>query len=111
MSTPSAKITHGTQSPNPSSYDDAVSIGFNVQDLNGNAMPMGTTIEVTANASAGTLEDPTAFTIPCDGSIGGFSFTSHLVRPAAGASLVGAAITVVVTSPKGIITRHRVDIL
>jgi len=110
MSTSSATITQGSQSPASSTNDDAVSISFNIQDLNGNAMPQGTTIEVSANAAAGTLDEPTTYTIACDSSVGGFNFTAHLIRPAAGTSLAGAAVTVTVTSPSGIITTHRASI-
>jgi len=111
MSTSAAAITQvGAQSPATSSNDGVVQISFNVKDLHGNAMPHGTAVTVTANTAAGTLEEPTTFAVPCDESTGGFTFTAFLTRPAAPASLVGAALTINVQSPSGLVTMLRAPI-
>ncbi len=111
MSTSKAAITQvGAQSPANSSYDDAVSVSYNIKDLNGNAMASGTTVTLTANAPAGTLDAPTSVTVSCDASRNGLDITAYLIRPAAGTSLAGAAITVSVQSPSGTLTTFRTPI-
>jgi len=107
MSTSQAQIAQSPLTVPPSGFDAAVAVDYNVKDLKGNAMPNGTTITVTANTAAGTLDEPTTFKIPCDWGTSGFDFTANLVRPASGTSLAGAAITVTVTSPAGLVTTHK----
>jgi len=77
-------------------------IAYLVRDLNGNAMPRGTTITATANTGAGTLSPPSSFTVPCDASQAGTDASVFLTTP----TIAGTgAVTVTVTSPGGIITR------
>lgn len=111
MSSSDASITQvGGQSPSTSTNSDSVAVAYNIKDLNGNAMPNGSTVTITANTAAGTLDEPTSFTVPCDASTNGFGVTAHVTRPAAPAILTGAAITVTVQSPNGRITTYRTSI-
>jgi hypothetical protein len=72
-------------------------IDFNVQDLNGNPMPAGTTVKVTADTAIGTISGPGAsWTIGCRTALGGESLVVTLTAAANPAS---GNITITVTSP------------
>lgn len=111
MSTSDASIAQvGTQLPTTSTFSDNVTVSYKINDTNGNAMPNGTIVTLTANTAAGTLDEPTSFTVPCDSGISGLDIIAHLTRPASPAVLTGGAITVTVQSPSGTITRYRTTI-
>lgn len=80
----------------------------NVKDANGNAMPAGTTVAVSATTGAGTpTQTPSPYTVGCDaGTTGadvGFSFVA---ANAAGSG----TITILVTSPGGTITTGTIPV-
>jgi hypothetical protein len=107
MSTSAASIT------GPSAITGAanqyIPITYNIKDLNGNAMPKGTTISVAATGPAGTLDSPTSFTVPCDGGTSGTTVKVFLTIPAT-TPVVPGAITITVTSPGGLITIGRTTV-
>jgi hypothetical protein len=86
-----------TPGPPPTYGAKSGSITFNVADLNGNAMPAGTTVTVVADAAIGAIS-PTSgsFVIGCDAGLGGQTFTSYLTTTTSAGS---GNITVTVTSP------------
>jgi len=111
MSTSDAFVTQvGAQFPGTSTNGDSVTVAYNIKDTNGNSMPNGTTVTLTANSAAGTLDEPTTFTVGCDASRTGLDVIAYLTRPAASASLTGAAINITVQSPGGTVTMLRTSI-
>jgi hypothetical protein len=105
MSTSAAKITvhsTGLHAGNPPYYvpNSTNAVSFNVQDLNGNPMPAGTTVLVTAATTVGTVSEGT-ITIPCATDLGGQSYTSFIT---AAATAGGGEVTITVTSPSGLVT-------
>jgi hypothetical protein len=75
-------------------------ITFNVQDLNGNPLPAGTTVVVSAAATVGTISEGT-ITIPCATDLGGQTYTSFLTAATTPGS---GEVTITVTSPSGLVT-------
>jgi hypothetical protein len=71
-----------------------------VRDLNGNPLPAGTTVVVTAASLLGTISEGT-ITIPCATNLGGETYTSFLT---AASSPGGGEVTITVTSPSGLVT-------
>lgn len=106
MSTSGANITG--LSTHPSGAARVEQLTYNIQDLNGNAMPEGTTIVITASSKAGTIEQPSSFVVPCDAGRGGSNITAYLTTPDAPTG--DGVVTVTVTSPGGIITTFRTTI-
>jgi hypothetical protein len=102
ITAPPASIASGSSLP----------LYFWVRDLNGNIMPGGTTVAVSASGAGGmTAVAPTTFTIGCDAppnnakvgsqTVFGFSFTSTL-------GTVGAnVITLTVTTPLQLVTIYQ----
>jgi hypothetical protein len=103
--------TSGASISGPSSA--TVSVGgtleldYTVEDLNGNPMPQGTTIATTLTGSIGQLAPPSSFTVPCMSAPGAFPVSLFLAAPTSPGSGV---ITLVVTSPGGIVTSYRTTI-
>jgi len=100
MSTGGAKITVTSTGSPPYAENSTNAISFNVQDLNGNPLPAGTTVVVTVSAALGAITQGT-FTIPCTAALGGASYTSFLTAASAPGSGI---VTITVTSPSGIAT-------
>jgi len=99
MSSHAATIT-GPASTAASAAGQTVNLQYVVKDINGNAMPQGTTITVTSNNNAGTLDPPTTFTVPCDAGTSGMTISALLTRPT---PLAGTgAVTVTVSPPGGL---------
>ena len=111
MSTSDASIKQvGAQSPSTSTNGGSVTVLYNIKDINGNAMANGTTVTIAANTAAGTLDEPTSFTVGCDPSTNGLDVIAYLTRPATPAALIGAAITVTVKAPNGNVSIFRTPI-
>ena len=99
MSTDAAVITI-ISGAGPYAVNGNNAIAFNVKDTNGNPMPSGTTITVTASAALGTITEG-SFTVACDIALGGEDYTSFLT----GASTAGVGnVSITVTSPDGTVT-------
>lgn len=86
----------------------SMALEYTISDMNGNPMPSGTKIDISANSGAGTLDGTTSFTVPCTTSEVGTTVTAYLIKPATGTGT--GAVTVKVTSPGGLITEHRTTI-
>lgn len=85
----------------------SLQLTYVVSDLNGNPLPAETTITATASSGAGSLEQPTSFTVPCTSASGGHLFNVFLTAPnRPGTGLV----TITVTTPRGIVTTYRTNI-
>ena len=81
------------------------SITFNLRDANGNPMPAGTTVAITADSSIGTVNAPTgAYTVPCTTALGGTDFTVSFTAAMPTTTPVTGNLTIVVTSPLGLQT-------
>ncbi|MBV9912922.1 MAG: hypothetical protein JOZ93_10095, partial [Sinobacteraceae bacterium] len=90
----SLSVAHSTTTP---PVTNTVGLQFTVVDLNGNAMPAGTTIAVTADSAIGTLSGPGVnWTIGCDSGVGGVTLGVTLT---AGTSAASGNITITVTTP------------
>jgi hypothetical protein len=100
MSTGGAKITVLSNGNPPYAENSTDAVSFNVQDLNGNPLPAGTTVVVTASSALGSISEGT-FTIPCATDLGGQTYTSFVT---AAASPGSGIVTITVTSPSGIVT-------
>ncbi|MES1192540.1 MAG: hypothetical protein ABUS47_15875 [Steroidobacter sp.] len=88
--------------PSGSTASQTITWTFNVQDVNGNAMPQGTKIAVSANSNAGTINTPTSFTVPCTGGTGGTDIGVSLTRPT---TINGSGtVTITVTTPGNIVS-------
>lgn len=72
------------------------SIAITIEDINGNPLPAGSTVAVSADSGVGTVSSSTgSFTEGCSTNVGGDTFTSYIT----GASAAGSGnITVLVTS-------------
>jgi hypothetical protein len=81
-------------------HDASTSLVFTIKDQNGNAMPQGSTIEITS-ANAGSLSGLTSVVVPCDSTRLGTTLNVTLKAPATPGS---GTINVKVTSKGGIIT-------
>jgi hypothetical protein len=81
----------------PAPGSGTVSILF--ADLNGNPLPSGTTISASVAGNAITLGAPSSFTVPCTTEPTSYPFT---IIKAAGATT--GSMTIVVTSPSGLVT-------
>jgi hypothetical protein len=77
-------ITHGQSG----------TISFSVEDINGNPIPAGSTIAVSASSGAGTITNG-SYTEACSTAVGGDSFSSLLSAPTSAGS---GQITILVTS-------------
>jgi hypothetical protein len=83
--------------------NSVVAFSFNVQDENGNPMPSGTQIAVSATSGLGSITQGT-FTQGCSIALGGQDYTSLLstaTSPGAG------VISITVTSPSGVVTTRN----
>lgn len=77
----------------------AGSVAFAVEDLNGNPLAAGTTINVSADSAVGTVSaSSSSFTQGCSTNVGGDTFTSFITGASASAAGVGN-ITIQVKSP------------
>jgi hypothetical protein len=102
MSTGAAKITILQPATTPVTYNpnSTNTVEFNVQDLNGNPLPAGTTVVVTAASAVGTVSEGT-ITIPCATDLGGQTYSSLITA----AQTPGSGdVTITVTSPSGLVT-------
>lgn len=100
----SITVTHGAPS---------IPLSFTITDLNGNAMPAGTTVAVGVSGSIGTVvQSPAPFTWPCDASTGLVVNGTKTPGPTLGATFVPAAavgsgaVTITVTTPLKIVTTY-----
>jgi hypothetical protein len=100
MSTGAAHITVINNGNPPYAENSTNAITFNVQDLNGNPLPAGTTVVVTAASLLGTISEGT-ITIPCATNLGGETYTAFLTAASAPG---GGEVTITVTSPSGLVT-------
>lgn len=105
MSTGSAKITGPTTASVP--HGTTIDLTYVISDENLNAMPKGTIIKAEATAGAGTLNGTTSYTVPCDASHGGPSYSFSITAPSAAGS---GAVTITVTSPGGLITTYHTNV-
>jgi hypothetical protein len=100
MSTGAAQITVLSTGSPPYVEGSTNAVSFNVQDLNGNPLPAGTTVLVTASSALGSMSQGT-FTLPCATALGGADYTSFLT---AATSPGSGIVTITVTSPSGLVT-------
>jgi hypothetical protein len=100
MATGAANITILSNGSPPYGANSTNAISFNVQDLNRNPLPAGTTVVVTASATVGTVTEGN-ITIPCATNLGGQTYTSFIT---AAASPGSGEVTITVTSPSGLVT-------
>jgi hypothetical protein len=107
MSTGGANITITSVGSPPYTEQSTQFIAFNVQDLNGNPMPAGTTITVTSSSALGTITQGSA-TIGCSTHFGGQDFQAVLTAASAPGSGI---VTITVTSPSGVVTVANTAVL
>jgi hypothetical protein len=86
--------------PTPFNQGQTVPILFNITDLNGNPIPAGSTINVTASGALGSVTEGT-FTEGCTTHLGGDNFQSILTAATAPGS---GDVTIAVVSPSGVTT-------
>jgi hypothetical protein len=101
MSTSAAIIT-----ANPASMSEPGELDVNVTDLNGNTMPSGTT--VTISAPFGTATGMTSYTVPLNVGFG--QTLPVFIDAAATPKLQSGIVTITVTSPGGLTTTSFVPI-
>ena len=92
---------------NPDIISEPGTFTVTVSDLNGNTMPSGTTIAVTA--PFGTLTGDTAHIVPENTNSTGVELTLNIAAAETPAAQIGL-ITVTVTSPAGLITTKQIPI-
>jgi len=88
----------------------ATAVSFLVYDVNGNAMPGGTTVSLGVSGGGLTIAIPTSFTVPCTGiwkntPFGGITQFNFSVT--AGSTAGGGVATLTVTTPKGLVTIYQ----
>ncbi len=105
MSTSGADITGPASASVPAGT--SISLSYTVKDLNGNAMPNGTKIDVTATPDAGTLSGLTSVEVPCDAGRSGSVVNVSLKAPTTPGS---GLVTVKVTSPGKLVTTYTTSI-
>ncbi len=105
MSTSGAIITGPSEEPVAAGVAEPLT--YNVKDLNGNAMPAGTTISATASSGAGTIEGTASFKVPCDAGRSGQT-VQFFLKPAA--TNPAGVVTITVTSPAGLVTIYTTSI-
>jgi len=99
MSTGGATITLlAPASPISVTAGSNTTISFNVKDLNGNPLPAGTVVTVSATSGVGTVSQG-SFTIPCSTALGGQTYTSLL---AASTTAGGGFVTISTVAPSGV---------
>ncbi|MEJ0037208.1 MAG: Ig-like domain-containing protein [Gammaproteobacteria bacterium] len=93
--------------------NSAIALSFTVLDVNGNIMPGGTTVALSASGSGLSVAAPGSFAVPCalpavNASIAGqtvFGFTVN-----SGTTLGTGVATLTVTTPRGTVTTAQVNI-
>jgi hypothetical protein len=105
MSTGGAIITlNSPASPISVTAGSNTSLNYNVQDLNGNPLPAGTTVTVSATSGVGTISQG-SFTIPCSTALGGQNLSSLL---AASTTPGGGFVSITTVSPSGVTTTKNI---
>jgi hypothetical protein len=95
------------------SINGSLPLVFNVRDSNGNIMPGGTTVSLSASGASLGVASPSSFSVPCatpdvDDRVSGqtdfpFSVTS-------GVTVGNGVVTLTVTTPRGVATVHQISV-
>jgi hypothetical protein len=88
-------------------YNGAANLSFLIYDVNGNVMPGGTTVSLSASGAGLSVAAPTSFAIPCTGiwkntPFGGLTQFNFTVSASSTAGT--GVVTLTVTTPKGNVT-------
>jgi hypothetical protein len=93
--------------------NSATTFGLWIRDVNGNPMPGGTTVSVTANGAGLTAATPTGATVPCTtlpANVEASGITLFGFTVTSGTTLGTGSFSVTVTTPKGVATTFTVNV-
>jgi hypothetical protein len=103
MSTSAATITL-ISGPSTVTHGTSATYKVNVQDLNGNSMPAGTTVTFSSDSTIGSASG--SFSVGCDAGIGGQNYLGTLAAALpSGAASSSGNLVITVKSPLGTVTQ------
>src|SRR5690606_34316572 len=93
--------------------NSAAPVTFYVRDVNGNVMPGGTTIALSASGAGLSVAQPSSFSVPCTTVAAGVQFPGITVfsyTVTSSADVGSGVVTLTVTTPQGLVTTYQIGV-
>jgi hypothetical protein len=110
-------VTQPDGSPLPTTlnvgFNSAISLAAWVRDVNGNPMPAGTTVALSASGAGLSVAAPASFTVPCTAIAAGAQASGATVfgyTVTSGTTGGTGVLTLTITTPRGLVTIRQISV-